>query len=95
MGRRRHDPLTCGCDEQAPGAELWLDGVSTVGGTSRGRHCRLTVKQDRLRGRLRMLNGALEGRMERWTLPLEKWQLVRDVILEVVDDADREEGDTD
>jgi hypothetical protein len=49
-------------------------------------------KQDRLRGRVRMLNGALEGGMESWTLPLEQWELVGDVILEVVDDADREEG---
>jgi hypothetical protein len=39
-----------------------------------------------------MLNGALEGGMESWTLPLEQWELVGDVILEVVDDADREEG---
>jgi hypothetical protein len=39
-----------------------------------------------------MLNGALEGGMESWTLPIEQWQLVRDVILEVVDDADPEEG---
>jgi hypothetical protein len=39
-----------------------------------------------------MLNGALEGGMESWTLPLEQWELVRDVILEVVEDADPEEG---
>ena len=39
-----------------------------------------------------MLNGALEGGMESWTLPLEQWELVRDVILEVVDDADPDEG---
>ena len=51
-----------------------------------------TDQQDRLRGRVRMLNGALEGGMESWTLPLEQWELVRDVILEVVDDADPEEG---
>jgi hypothetical protein len=37
-----------------------------------------------------MLNGALKGGMESWTL--EQWELVRDVILEVVDDADSEEG---
>ena len=51
-----------------------------------------TDRQDRLRGRVRMLNGALEGGMESWTLPLEQWELVCDVILEVVDDADPEEG---
>jgi hypothetical protein len=51
-----------------------------------------TDQQDRLRGRVRMLNGALEGGMESWTLPLEQWELVRDVILEVVDDADPEDG---
>jgi hypothetical protein len=51
-----------------------------------------TDRQDRLRGRVRMLNGALEGGMESWTLPLKQWQLVRDVILEVVDDADPDEG---
>ena len=51
-----------------------------------------TDKQDRLRGRVRMLNGALEGGMENWTLPLEQWELVRNVILEVVDDADLERG---
>jgi hypothetical protein len=39
-----------------------------------------------------MLNGALDGGMESWTLPLEQWKLVRDLILDVVDDADREEG---
>lgn len=39
-----------------------------------------------------MLNGALEGGMEGWTLALEQWGLVRDVILEVVDDADPESG---
>ena len=32
-----------------------------------------TDQQDRLRGRVRMLNGALEGGMESWTLPLEQW----------------------
>ena len=51
-----------------------------------------TDRQDRLRGRVRLLNGALEGGMESWTLPLEQWELVCDVILEVVDDADVEEG---
>jgi hypothetical protein len=51
-----------------------------------------TDQQDRLRGRVRMLNGALEGGMESWTLPVQQWELVRDVILEVVDDADPEEG---
>ena len=30
--------------------------------------------------------------MESWTLPLEQWELVREVILEVVDDADPEQG---
>lgn len=49
-------------------------------------------QQDRSRGRVRMLNGGLEGGMEGWTLPLEQWELVRDVILEVVDDADPEGG---
>jgi hypothetical protein len=39
-----------------------------------------------------MLNGALEGGMENWTLPREQWELVRDVILEVVDDADPDSG---
>ena len=51
-----------------------------------------TDERDRLRGRVRMLNGALEAGMESWTLPLEQWELVRDVILEVVDDADPETG---
>lgn len=51
-----------------------------------------TDEQDRVRGRVRMLNGALEGGMESWTLPLEQWELVRDVILDVVDDADPEQG---
>lgn len=49
-------------------------------------------RQDRQRGRVRMLNGALEGGMEDWTLPQEQWELVRDVVLEVVDDADPEQG---
>lgn len=49
-------------------------------------------EQDRQRGRVRMLNGSLEGGMESWTLPVEQWELVRDVILEVVDDADPHEG---
>ncbi len=49
-------------------------------------------QQDRLRGRVRMLNGALEGGMESWTLPLNQWELVRDVILEIVDDADTDRG---
>ena len=49
-------------------------------------------RQDRLRGRVRMLNGALEGGMEDWTLPVDQWELVRDVILEVLDDADDEDG---
>lgn len=39
-----------------------------------------------------MLNGALEGGMESWTLPLEQWQLVRDVILEAIDDGDPDSG---
>ncbi|GAA2022787.1 hypothetical protein WDZ16_12725 [Pseudokineococcus marinus] len=47
---------------------------------------------DRARGRVRMLNGALEGGMEGWTLPLQQWELVREVLLEVVDDADPERG---
>ena len=51
-----------------------------------------TDEQDRLRGRVRMLNGALEGGMESWTLPLEQWELVRKVILEVVEDAEPEGG---
>lgn len=51
-----------------------------------------TDEQDRRRGRVRMLNGALEGGMEGWTLPVEQWELVRDVILEVVGDADPERG---
>lgn len=51
-----------------------------------------TDRRDRERGRVRMLNGALEGGMEGWTLPLEQWELVRDVILDVVDDADPDEG---
>ena len=53
---------------------------------------RETDEEDRRRGRVRMLNGALEGGMESWTLPLQQWELVRDVILEVVDDADPEHG---
>jgi hypothetical protein len=32
-----------------------------------------TDQQDRLRGRVRMSNGALEGGLEDWTLPLEQW----------------------
>jgi hypothetical protein len=51
-----------------------------------------TDRQDRERGRVRMLNGALEGGMEGWTLPLEQWELVSDVILEAVDDADPDSG---
>jgi hypothetical protein len=51
-----------------------------------------TDRQDRLRGRVRMLNGSLEGGMESWTLPLEQWELVREVIMEVVDDGDRDAG---
>ncbi len=51
-----------------------------------------TDEQDRLRGRVRMLNGALEGGMEGWTLPVEQWELLREVILDVVDDADPERG---
>ena len=39
-----------------------------------------------------MFNGALEGGMEDWTLPVEQWELVREVILDVVDDADAEAG---
>ncbi|WP_432542555.1 DUF6958 family protein [Kineococcus sp. SYSU DK002] len=51
-----------------------------------------TDEQDRSRGRVRVLNGSLEGGMEDWTLPLEQWELVRDVILDVVDDADPDRG---
>lgn len=51
-----------------------------------------TDEDDRRRGRVRMLNGALEGGMESWTLPIEQWELVRDVILEVVDGADPSKG---
>lgn len=39
-----------------------------------------------------MLNGALEGGMEDWTLPVQQWELVRDVIFEVIDDADPHQG---
>ena len=39
-----------------------------------------------------MLNGVLEGGMEDWTLPVEQWELVKEVILDVVDDADAEAG---
>ena len=39
-----------------------------------------------------MLNGALEGGMESWTLPVEQWELIREVILDVIDDADPHEG---
>jgi hypothetical protein len=39
-----------------------------------------------------MLNGALEGGMESWTLPVEQWELIREVILDVVDDADPHQG---
>lgn len=45
----------------------------------------------RERGRVRMLNGALEGGMEDWTMPLEQWLLVRQAIrdaLEELADAD-------
>lgn len=51
-----------------------------------------TDQRDRLRGRVRMLNGSLEGGMESWTLPVEQWELVRDVIFEVVDDGDPDHG---
>jgi uncharacterized protein DUF6958 len=51
-----------------------------------------TDRADRLRGRVRMLNGSLEGGMESWTLPVEQWELVRDVILELVEDADPQDG---
>lgn len=45
----------------------------------------------RQRGRVRMLNGALEGGMEDWTLPLEQWLLVRQAIHDALDQlADRE-----
>lgn len=39
-----------------------------------------------------MLNGSLDGGMEDWTLPIEQWALVRDVILRALEDADRERG---
>jgi hypothetical protein len=51
-----------------------------------------TDQRHRLRGRVRLLNGSLEGGMESWTLPLQQWELVRDVILEVVDDGDPDTG---
>lgn len=51
-----------------------------------------TDEQDRLRGRVRMFNGALDGGMESWTLPVEQWELVREVVLDVVEDADPREG---
>ncbi|MEZ0166107.1 hypothetical protein AB2L27_15215 [Kineococcus sp. LSe6-4] len=51
-----------------------------------------TDEQDRARRRVRMLNGALVGGMEDWTLPVQQWELVRDVVLDVVDDADPEHG---
>jgi hypothetical protein len=42
-----------------------------------------TDQQDRLGGRVRMLNGALEGGMESWTLPLEQWEMSRKIPDEV------------
>lgn len=41
---------------------------------------------DRQRGRVRMLNGALEGGMEDWTMDLVQYDLVRDLIHAALDD---------
>lgn len=49
-------------------------------------------RRDRERGRVRMLNGALEGGMEDWTLPEEQYGLVRGVILEAIDDFADDDG---
>lgn len=46
----------------------------------------------RQKGRVRMLNGALEGGMEDWTLPLEQWMLVRKSIHEAIDMLAEEDG---
>ena len=62
------------------------------GGWDVPRSALATDEQDRLRGRVRMLNGALDGGMESWTLPVEQWELVRDVILSAVQNADLTDG---
>ena len=41
---------------------------------------------DRERGRVRMLNGSLEGGMEDWTMAVEQYELVRALILEILED---------
>ena len=46
----------------------------------------------RARGRVRMLNGALEGGMEDWTLPLEQWLLVRQTIHEALEELADDDG---
>ena len=46
----------------------------------------------RQRGRVRMLNGGLEGGMEDWTMPLEQWQLVRATIREALEDLADDDG---
>ena len=46
----------------------------------------------RQRGRVRMLNGALEGGMEDWTLPLEQWQLVRQTIHDALEELADDDG---
>lgn len=43
-------------------------------------------RMDRERGRVRMLNGALEGGREDWTMDLVQYDLVRDLIHEAFDD---------
>lgn len=47
---------------------------------------------DRGRGRVRMLNGALEGGMEDWTMAVEQYEPVRQLILEVIEDFADEDG---
>lgn len=49
-------------------------------------------RRDRERGRVRMLNGALEGGMEDWTLAAEQYDLVRDLILDTIEDLADDEG---
>ncbi len=41
--------------------------------------------QDRERGRVRMLNGALEGGMEDWTMSLAQYEPVSELILEILE----------
>lgn len=47
---------------------------------------------DREKGRVRMLNGALQGGMEDWTLPVEQYELVRTLILEILRDHADQDG---